>query len=79
MIRARNSSQAVWILDHAWDDEFDSFSNIVDVYAGRLRRKLDRPGGGVRLETVRGAGYALRADESGRGAGGADEVGRPLG
>ena len=37
-----------WILDHAWDDEFDSFSNIVDVYAGRLRRKLDRPGGGVR-------------------------------
>jgi len=49
-----------WILDHAWDDEFDSFSNIVDVYAGRLRRKLDRPDGGVRLETVRGAGYALR-------------------
>jgi two-component system, OmpR family, response regulator len=62
-----------WILDHAWDDEFDSFSNIVDVYAGRLRRKLDRPGGGVRLETVRGAGYALRADEpDGGGAGGAD-------
>jgi two-component system, OmpR family, response regulator len=57
-----------WILDHAWDDEFDSFSNIVDVYAGRLRRKLDRPGGGVRLETVRGAGYALRADGPAAGA-----------
>ena len=70
-----------WILDHAWDDEFDSFSNIVDVYAGRLRRKLDRPGGGVRLETVRGAGYALRADEPGGGAGGggAGEAGRPRG
>ena len=53
------------ILEHAWDDEFDSFSNIVDVYAGRLRRKLDRPGGGVRLETVRGVGYALRRDEAG--------------
>jgi len=57
-----------WILDHAWDDEFDSFSNIVDVYAGRLRRKLARPAGGVRLETVRGAGYALRADETEGGA-----------
>jgi DNA-binding response OmpR family regulator len=67
-----------WILDHAWDDEFDSFSNIVDVYAGRLRRKLDRPGGGVLLETVRGAGYALRADEAGGGeAGDAEETGRP--
>jgi two-component system, OmpR family, response regulator len=54
-----------WILDHAWDDEFDSFSNIVDVYAGRLRRKLDRPDSGVRLETVRGAGYALRETSDG--------------
>jgi two-component system OmpR family response regulator len=53
-----------WILDHAWDDEFDSFSNIVDVYAGRLRRKLDQPGCGVRLETVRGAGYVLRAEQA---------------
>ena len=52
------------ILDHAWDDEFDSFSNIVDVYAGRLRRKLAVPGAGVRLETVRGAGYALRAGDA---------------
>jgi two-component system, OmpR family, response regulator len=48
------------ILERAWDEEFDSFSNIVDVYVGRLRRKLDRPGAGVVLETVRGAGYALR-------------------
>ena len=56
------------ILDHAWDDEFDSFSNIVDVYAGRLRRKLGQPGSGVRLETVRGAGYALREDAPGVGA-----------
>jgi two-component system OmpR family response regulator len=49
------------ILERAWDEEFDTFSNIVDVYAGRLRRKLERPGAGVRLETVRGVGYALRA------------------
>jgi two-component system OmpR family response regulator len=48
------------IIERVWDEEFDSFSNIVDVYVGRLRRKLDRPGAGVKLETVRGAGYALR-------------------
>jgi two-component system, OmpR family, response regulator len=61
------------ILERAWDEEFDSFSNIVDVYAGRLRRKLDRPGAGVKLETVRGVGYALREVGSGgtdRGEGG---------
>ena len=61
------------IIERAWDEEFDSFSNIVDVYAGRLRRKLGRPGAGVVLETVRGAGYALRetaGDVRSGGAGG---------
>ncbi len=47
------------ILDHAWDEEFDSFSNIVDVYVGRLRRKIDHPGAPSRLLTVRGVGYKL--------------------
>jgi len=49
-----------YILDHAWDDEFDSFSNIVDVYVGRLRRKIGSPAGSARLEAVRGVGYVLR-------------------
>ena len=48
------------ILDHAWDEDYDAFSNIVDVYVGRLRRKLDRPGEPSRIETLRGAGYVLR-------------------
>ena len=47
------------LLDHAWDAEFDSYSNIVDVYVGRLRRKIDRPGAPSRLLTVRGVGYRL--------------------
>ena len=51
------------ILDHAWDGEYDAFSNIVDVYVGRLRRKLDEPGAPSRFETLRGAGYVLRAAE----------------
>ena len=58
------------ILDHAWDEEYDAFSNIVDVYVGRLRRKLDKPGAPSRIETLRGAGYVLRAaegEQAGRG------------
>ncbi len=51
------------ILDKVWDEEFDSFSNIVDVYVGRLRRKLDRPGRPSRIQTRRGAGYVLRREE----------------
>ena len=53
------------ILDKVWDEEFDSFSNIVDVYVGRLRRKIDRPGQPSRIQTRRGAGYVLRGDEDG--------------
>ena len=50
------------LLDHAWDAEFDSFSNIIDVYIGRLRRKIDRPGAPSRLLTLRGVGYKLADD-----------------
>ncbi len=47
------------LLEHAWDMAFESRSNIVDVYVGYLREKLDRPFGVRSLETVRGAGYRL--------------------
>jgi two-component system OmpR family response regulator len=50
------------ILDHAWNEEYDAFSNIVDVYVRRLRRKLDEPGAPSHIQTKRGAGYVLRAD-----------------
>jgi two-component system, OmpR family, response regulator len=49
------------MLEHAWDFAYDNRSNIVDVYVGRLRRKLDEPFGRDSLETVRGVGYRLRA------------------
>ena len=45
------------ILTGVWDLDFDGDPNIVEVYVGRLRRKLDTPGG--LIETVRGAGYRL--------------------
>lgn len=47
------------ISSHAWDDNYDPFSNVIDVYIGRLRRKVDFPGETPMVETVRGAGYRL--------------------
>ena len=46
--------------EHAWNNDFDSVSNLVDVYIRRLRAKIDRPGESSAIETVRGAGYRLR-------------------
>ena len=50
------------LLEHAWDFAYENRSNVVDVYVRRLRRKIDEPFGRDSLETVRGAGYRLRAD-----------------
>ncbi len=52
------------VLDHVWDDEFEGDPNIVEVYVGRLRNKIDRPYARRAIETVRGAGYRL-ADDGG--------------
>jgi two-component system OmpR family response regulator len=50
------------LLDHAWDFAYENRSNVVDVYVRHLRTKIDEPFGRRSLETVRGAGYRLRAD-----------------
>jgi DNA-binding response OmpR family regulator len=47
--------------EHAWDYDFDSLSNLIDVYIRRLRRKIDVGGEKSMIQTVRGAGYRLRA------------------
>lgn len=49
------------ILDAVWGFGFESASNVVDVYVRYLRRKLDREGEPSAIETVRGAGYRVRA------------------
>jgi two-component system, OmpR family, response regulator len=51
------------ILAGVWPHDFDGDRNIVEVYVGRLRRKLDEPFGRRSIETVRGAGYRLTDDE----------------
>jgi two-component system copper resistance phosphate regulon response regulator CusR len=47
------------IAEHVWDEHYDAFSNIVDVYIQRLRRKLDPPDGPSLIRTRRGQGYQL--------------------
>ena len=50
------------LIEHVWDFAFDGDSNVVDVYVGYLRQKVDRPFGKDSIETVRGAGYRLRTE-----------------
>lgn len=53
------------ILDNVWDQAFDGSDNIVEVYVGYLRRKIDLAFGVTSLETVRGMGYRLVAVDGG--------------
>lgn len=47
------------IAEHVWDEHYDAFSNVVDVYIQRLRRKLDDPDAPSMIRTRRGQGYQL--------------------
>ena len=47
------------IAEHVWDENYDPFSNVVDVYVQRLRRKLDSGDGPSLIRTRRGQGYQL--------------------
>jgi DNA-binding response OmpR family regulator len=47
------------ILDHVWDYAFGGDPNIVEVYIGYLRKKVDQPFGRKAIETVRLVGYRL--------------------
>jgi two-component system OmpR family response regulator len=51
------------LLEHAWDYEYENRSNVVDVYVGYLRGKIDRPFDRDTIETVRGAGYRMREED----------------
>jgi len=50
------------ILDHVWGIDFAGDPNVVEVYVGYLRRKIDQPFATNLIQTVRGAGYRLCAD-----------------
>jgi len=48
------------IVEHVWDQHFDSQTNVVNVYVNYLRNKIDQPGLKPLLHTVRGVGFALK-------------------
>lgn len=50
------------IADHVWNYDFDSETNVIDVYVNYLRKKLHSPGSAELIQTVRGAGYMLKGD-----------------
>jgi len=49
------------ILESVWDAHYEGDANVVEVYIGYLRRKIDQPFGRHAIETVRGMGYRLAA------------------
>ncbi len=51
------------IAEHVWNDDFDPFSNLIEVYIGRLRRIVDRDREVKLIHTIRGSGYILEARE----------------
>src|SRR5438128_922849 len=51
------------IAQHVWGLAFDAESNVIDVYVGYLRRKIERDCERRLLHTVRGAGYVLQVEE----------------
>jgi two-component system copper resistance phosphate regulon response regulator CusR len=57
------------IAEHVWDETFDPFSNLIEVYINRLRRKIDPDGSSGLLQTRRGAGYILKPDHDAESAG----------
>jgi len=50
--------------ENVWDETFDSFTNVIDVYVNYLRNKVDRTFTPKLIHTVRGAGYVMRRPET---------------
>jgi DNA-binding response OmpR family regulator len=61
---ARNAGRVVGraeIAEHVWDEQFDPFSNLIEVYVNRVRKKVDSGSAISLLHTRRGSGYVLSA------------------
>ena len=77
---ARNSGRVIGraeIAEHVWDEEFDPFSNLIEVYINRLRRKIDAGSAIPLLHTRRGSGYVLSlpAEQDSSGAAARGQIG----
>ena len=62
MLRPREILSRETISEHVWDEHFDPFSNLIDVYVNRLRKKLNDGIHRFVLHTRRGEGYIFEDD-----------------
>jgi DNA-binding response OmpR family regulator len=61
----RNAGRVVtrtMITDHVWNHDFDTGTNVVDVYVNYLRKKIDAESEVRLIHTVRGVGYVMKVD-----------------
>ena len=76
---ARNAGRVIGraeLCEHVWDANHDPFSNAIEVYINRLRKKVDDAGGTPLIHTRRGAGYLLSAEGAERAGATASRAGR---
>jgi two-component system copper resistance phosphate regulon response regulator CusR len=63
MAHAGRALSRTMIVEHVWDESFEGLTNIVDVYIGHLRTKIDSAHAKKLIQTVRGAGYCISDGE----------------
>jgi DNA-binding response OmpR family regulator len=64
LLRAPETVTRSEIIEHVWDSNFDSGTNLVEVYINRLRQKIDQPHAARLIHTVRGSGYRIALAEA---------------
>ena len=64
MLNANQVITRTMISEHVWNEDFDSFTNVIDVYIKYLRNKIDQGFPEKLIQTVRGTGYVLKAPQS---------------
>ena len=60
MLHANQVVTRTMISEHVWNEDFDSFTNITDVYVNYLRNKIDKGFDKILIHTIRGVGYILK-------------------
>ena len=60
MLHANQVITRTMISEHVWEEDFDSFTNVIDVYVKHLRDKIDKGSSTDLIHTVRGVGYSLK-------------------
>lgn len=60
MLNANHVVTRTMISEHVWNEDFDSFTNVIDVYINYLRAKIDKDFGKQLIHTIRGMGYILK-------------------